>query len=215
MSLTVNGESAPSIAPVEEGTHLGVCSMLIDLGMQYSEVYKKSQRKVLIGWELPDETIEIDGEQKPRVMSKRYTANLSEKSNLRKDLASWRGRDFTPEELKAFDLKNIVGASCLLTVIHSKNGEKTYANIQSVVKLPKGMARQALSEPPVVFDLDTDPLEMVENFPTWIAELIKKSETYQARLTPPVTAAAADNQPVPDGNTFVELEDGTGGELPF
>jgi hypothetical protein len=213
MSLTVNGESAPSIAPVEEGTHLGVCSMLIDLGMQYSEVYKKSQRKVLIGWELPDETIEIDGEMKPRVLSKRYTANLSEKSNLRKDLASWRGRDFTPDELKAFDLKNIVGASCLLTIIHSKNGEKTYANIQSVVKLPKGMAKQALSEPPVVFDLDTDPLERVEDMPAWIAELIKKSETYQARITPPVTAA--NNQPVPDGNTFQELSDDAGGELPF
>ena len=213
MSLTVNGESAPSIAPVEEGTHLGVCSMLIDLGMQYSEVYKKSQRKVLIGWELPDETIEINGEMKPRVLSKRYTANLSEKSNLRKDLASWRGRDFTPEELKAFDLKNIVGASCLLTIIHSKNGEKTYANIQSVVKLPKGMAKQALSEPPVVFDLDTDPLERVEDMPAWIAELIKKSETYQARITPPVTAE--NNQPVPDGNTFQELSDGAGGELPF
>ena len=213
MSLTVNGESAPSIAPVEEGTHLGVCSMLIDLGMQYSEIYKKSQRKVLIGWELPDETIEIDGEQKPRVLSKRYTANLSEKSNLRKDLASWRGRDFTPEELKAFDLKNIVGASCLLTVIHSKSGEKTYANIQSVVKLPKGMAKQALSEPPVVFDLDTDPLERVDDMPQWIAELIKKSETYQARITPPVTAV--NNQPAPDGNTFQELADDAGGELPF
>lgn len=213
MSLTVNGESAPSIAPVEEGTHLGVCSMLIDLGMQYSEVYKKSQRKVLIGWELPDETIEIDGEMKPRVLSKRYTANLSEKSNLRKDLASWRGRDFTPDELKAFDLKNIVGASCLLTIIHSKNGEKTYANIQSVVKLPKGMAKQALFEPPVVFDLDTDPLERVEDMPAWIAELIKKSETYQARITPPVTAA--NNQPVPDGNTFHDLSDDAGGELPF
>ena len=213
MSLTVNGESAPNIAPVEEGTHLGVCSMLIDLGMQYSEVYKKSQRKVLIGWELPDETIEIDGEIKPRVLSKRYTANLSEKSNLRKDLASWRGRDFTPDELKAFDLKNIVGASCLLTIIHSKNGEKTYANIQSVVKLPKGMAKQALSEPPVVFDLDTDPLERVEDMPAWIAELIKKSETYQARITPPVTAE--NNQPVPDGNTFQELSDDVGGELPF
>ena len=213
MSLTVNGESAPSISPVEEGTHLGVCSMLIDLGMQYSEVYKKSQRKVLIGWELPDETIEIDGEMKPRVLSKRYTANLSEKSNLRKDLASWRGRDFTPDELKAFDLKNIVGASCLLTIIHSKNGEKTYANIQSVVKLPKGMAKQALSEPPVVFDLDTDPLERVEDMPAWIAELIKKSETYQSRITPPVTAAI--NQPAPDANTFHDLSDDAGGELPF
>lgn len=213
MSLTVNGESGPSIAPVEEGTHLGVCSMLIDLGLQYSEMYKKSSRKVLIGWELPDETIDIDGEMKPRVLSKRYTANLSEKSNLRKDLASWRGRDFTPEELKAFDLKNIVGASCLITVIHSKNGEKTYANIQSIVKLPKGMPKGALSEPPVIFDLDSDPLEKVDELPSWIQEIIKKSESYQERITPPVTVA--DNQPVLDGNTFKELADNAGGELPF
>lgn len=213
MSLTVNGESGPSIAPVEEGTHLGVCSMLIDLGLQYSEMYKKSSRKVLIGWELPDETIEIDGEMKPRVLSKRYTANLSEKSNLRKDLASWRGRDFTPEELKAFDLKNIVGASCLITVIHSKNGEKTYANIQSIVKLPKGMPKGTLSEPPVIFDLDSDPVEKVDELPSWIQEIIKKSESYQERITPPVTAA--DNQPVLDGNTFKELADNAGGELPF
>ena len=213
MSLTVNGESGPSIAPVEEGTHLGVCSMLIDLGLQYSEMYKKSSRKVLIGWELPDETIEIDGEMKPRVLSKRYTANLSEKSNLRKDLASWRGRDFTPEELKAFDLKNIVGASCLITVIHSKNGEKTYANIQSIVKLPKGMPKGTLSEPPVIFDLDNDPVEKVDDLPGWIAEIIKKSESYQERITPPVTAA--DNQPALDGNTFKELADNAGGELPF
>lgn len=206
MSLTVNAEASSSIAPIEEGTHLGVCSMLIDLGMQYSEVYKKSSRKVLIGWEIPDETIEIDGETKPRTMSKRYTANLSEKSNLRKDLAAWRGRDFTAEELSAFDLRNIVGASCLITVIHSKNGEKTYANIQSIVKLPKGMAKGNLSEPPVIFDLDTDPIENVDNLPKWIAEIIKKSETYQERITAPVPEASAE---------FKELLDGEGGELPF
>ena len=50
MSLTVNGSSASSIEPIAEGTHLAVCSMLIDLGMQYSEQYKNSSRKVLIGW---------------------------------------------------------------------------------------------------------------------------------------------------------------------
>lgn len=206
MSLTVNAEASSSIAPVEEGTHLGVCSMLIDLGMQYSETYKKSSRKVLIGWELPDETIELDDGPHPRTLSKRYTASLSDKSNLRKDLAAWRGRDFTPDELKAFDLKNIVGASCLITVIHSTNGEKTYANIQSIVKLPKGMPKGELSEPPIVFDLDNDPVEKVDELPKWIAEIVKKSETYQERIN-------EDAKP-----EFTEISDdeaGDDGKLPF
>lgn len=207
MSLTVNGSSATSIEPIEEGTHLGVCNMLVDLGMQFNEVYKNSSRKVLIGWEIPDETIELDDGPHPRQISKRYTASLNEKSTLRSDLAAWRGRDFTPEELAAFDLRNIVGASCLINVIHKESNGKTYANIGNIMALPKGMAKGKLSEPAVIFDLDTDPVEDVEKMPKWIGDIIKKSETYQQRITPAVAPA--------DGSTnFVELDDADG-ELPF
>lgn len=199
MSLTVNGSSATSIEPIEEGTHLGVCNMLVDLGMQFNEVYKNSSRKVLIGWEIPDETIELDDGPHPRQISKRYTASLNEKSTLRADLAAWRGRDFTPEELAAFDLRNIVGASCLINVIHKESNGKTYANIGNIMALPKGMAKGKLSEPAVIFDLDTDPVEDVEKMPKWIAEIIKKSETYQQRITPAAVPA--------DGAQFVDLEE--------
>jgi len=207
MSLTVNGSSATSIEPIEEGTHLGVCNMLVDLGMQYNETYKNSSRKVLIGWEIPDETIELDDGPNPRQINKRYTASLNEKSMLRSDLAAWRGRDFTPEELAAFDLRNIVGASCLINVIHKESNGKTYANIGNIMALPKGMAKGKLSEPAVIFDLDTDPVEDVDKLPKWIGDIIKKSETYQQRITPAVAPA--------DGSTnFVELDDADG-ELPF
>ena len=207
MSLTVNGSSATSIEPIEEGTHLGVCNMLVDLGMQYNETYKNSSRKVLIGWEIPDETIELDDGPHPRQISKRYTASLNEKSTLRSDLAAWRGRDFTPEELAAFDLRNIVGASCLINVIHKESNGKTYANIGNIMALPKGMTKGKLSEPAVIFDLDTDPVEDVDKLPKWIGDIIKKSETYQQRITPAVAPA--------DGSTnFVELDDADG-ELPF
>lgn len=207
MSLTVNGSSATSIEPIEEGTHLGVCNMLIDLGMQFNEVYKNSSRKVLIGWEIPDETIELDDGPHPRQISKRYTASLNEKSTLRSDLAAWRGRDFTPEELAAFDLRNIVGASCLINVIHKESNGKTYANIGNIMALPKGMAKGKLSEPAVIFDLDTDPVEDVEKMPKWIGDIIKKSETYQQRITPAVA-------PVDGSTQFAELDDADG-ELPF
>lgn len=207
MSLTVNGSSASSVEPISEGTHLAVCSMLIDLGMQYSEQYKNSARKVLIGWEIPEETIELDDGPHPRTISKRYTASLNERSNLRADLAAWRGRDFTPEELAAFDLRNIVGKSCLINIIHSTKEGKTYANIGSVMALPKGMQKGKLSEPPTVYDLDTDPLELVDNFPKWIADIIKKSSTYQERLAPPAAQTAE--------SPFHEIDDDLDGELPF
>lgn len=201
MSLTVNSGSAASFDPISEGTHLAICNMLIDLGMQFSETFKTSARKVLIGWEIPDETIELDDGPAPRNISKRYTASLGEKAILRGDLESWRGKAFTDQELAGFDLHNIVGKNCLINVVHSKgqNG-KVYANVGSVMALPRNMAPGKLSEPPVVFDLDTDPLEMVDALPKWIGELIKKSSSYEERLN-----AAPRMEDLPDDES----------ELPF
>jgi hypothetical protein len=207
MSLTVRENGESKFAPIAEGTHLGVCSMLVDLGMQFNEAYQKSSRKVLIGWELPDEQIEIDGEQKPRTISQRYTMSLNERSTLRRDLAAWRGRDFTAEELAGFDLQNIVGKSCLINVIHRDYNGKTYANIQNIMALPRGMAKGQLTEEPQIFDLDKAPLEAVDKLPGWIAEIIKKSETYQERL-------AAEVAEVPGKPAFAEISD-EDGELPF
>lgn len=185
MSLTVNATEGTGIQPIKEGTYLAICNMLVDLGLQYNETYKNSSRKVLIGWEIPEETYEYDGEVHRKNLSKRYTASLSERATLRQDLASWRGRDFTQEELAAFDLRNIVGKSCLINVIHKESNGKTYANISSIVALPKGMPKGELVEPPVIFDLDTDDLAKIDKLPAWIGEIIKKSQTYEERLAEP------------------------------
>lgn len=194
MSLTVNSNATSTIEPISEGTHLGVCNMLVDLGLQYNETFKNTSRKVLIGWEIPGETIELEDGPHPRTISKRYTASLNESANLRQDLAAWRGRDFTPAELEAFDLRNVIGTSCLITVIHKVSNGKTYANIQTITALPKGMERGRLTDKPLVFDLDTDPIDTVEALPKWIAEVIKKSQTYQDRLSAPVKFTEVDDE---------------------
>ncbi len=185
MSLTVNANPSSDITPIPEGTYLAVCNMLVDLGMQFNENFKNSSKKVLIGWEIPDETYEYDGEKKHRNLSKRYTASLNERAKLREDLAAWRGRDFTDDELAAFDLRNIVGKSCLINVIHKDSNGKTYANISSIVALPKGMKKGELSEPPIIFDLDTCELSEIDDLPGWIADIVKKSSTYEERLAEP------------------------------
>lgn len=122
------------------GTHLAVCYRVIDLGTQDStyQGQVKCQRKVLISWELPDEKM-ADG--RPFSISQRYSWSMSEKATLRKHLESWRGlpfqdRDFGPE---GFNIKNILGKGCLLTVTHTERGDKQYANIAAVGKMMKGM----------------------------------------------------------------------------
>lgn len=204
MSLVASENGESKFAPIAEGTHLAVCCMLVDLGMQFNETYQKTSRKVLIGWELPDEQIEIEEEMKPRTISQRYTMSLNERSTLRRDLAAWRGRDFTAEELAGFDLHAIVGKSCLINVIHREYNNKTYANIQNIMALPRGMKPGALSEPPLVFDLDAADLKAVDDLPGWIADTIKKSSTYQERLA----------ETIPNKPAFAEIDD-EDGELPF
>lgn len=206
MSLTVSESGAKEFPILPEGSYAAICNMLIDLGMQYNEAYKNSSRKVLIGWELPEERIEINGESVPRTINQRYTASLNEKSILRRDLAAWRGRDFNAAELEEFNLRNIVGAPCLLQVIHRECNGKKYANVASIMSLPKGMSKPQPFEPPLVYDIDEDDPKMVDDFPAWIKETIKKSESYQARIAPVNTEVA---------QGFTELEDDDDETLPF
>jgi hypothetical protein len=128
---------------ITEDVHRGVCDMIVDLGVQKSQFYDP-KHQVYIRFALPDETISIDGEEKPMVCGKFYTLSLHEKANLRKDTENWRGKRFTEAELKGFDLKQLLGAPCMIQIVH--NDEGTRDNISGISKLPKGMAIPTLGE---------------------------------------------------------------------
>ena len=183
MSLIISASTGgSSIAPLEAGTYPAVCYGLIDIGWQYNEAYKKSSPKLIIMWEIPGETITIDGEEKSRVISQTYTVSLNEKATLRKDLTSWRGKDFTDEELKQFDLKSILNVPCLLNIIHKESNGRTYANISGIMKLPKGVKVPRGMMEPVLFDLDTSDLSDIDELPEWIQKKIRESDTYKDRV---------------------------------
>lgn len=65
---------------MEAGTYPAICYGLVDLGEQYSETYDKWSPKILILFEIPGETLEINGEEVSRTMSKSYTMSLNEKA---------------------------------------------------------------------------------------------------------------------------------------
>lgn len=179
MGFIVREQGESSFPVVEAGLHQAVCYALYDLGTHYSEKFDKSSRKVLIIWELPELRIDIekDGVKQnlPRVVSKKYTLSLGEKANLRKDLSSWRGRVFTPQELEGFDLQSILGVNCMIQIIHNTKDGKTYANISNILPLLKNMPSKKPENPVVCFSLEENPI-LPEHTPKWIKELIMSSK---------------------------------------
>lgn len=133
-----------NFAPVPEGNHIAVCYRVIDLGTQRGEYQGKEnhRRKVLISWEIPDEKME-DG--RPFTIGQRFTWSMSDKAALRAMLESWRGTAFTDADFGpgGFDIQKVIGVGCMLNVVHAHKNGKTYANIASVAKLPKGMTAPA------------------------------------------------------------------------
>ena len=182
MALIASSTKGASITPIEEGTYTGTCYAIIDNGDQYSETFKKYSHKVTLMWELLDTFIEVDGEQQPRSISKTYTLSLNEKSDLRKDLRSWRGREFTDEELEGFELKNVLGVPCLLNIIHKTGTERTYAVIAGIMKMPKGATAPKLISDEIYFDLEESPLDMIDTLPEFLQKRIKDSPTYKERV---------------------------------
>lgn len=212
MSLTVKETTESTFEPIPEGTYTAVCHLLVDLGVVYNKTFDSRSRKVMLGWIIPEETYtNKDGETVPRTMYATYTASIGKKAKLRSLLASWRGRDFTPDELDAFNLRNIVGAPCLMNIIHTEGKDgKTYANIAGVMRLPKGMQGVKLDTEPIIFDLDEDPLDQLELLPEWIRNKVKESETYMDRASGQIKTEVAGAQP-PALEEIPEGED----ELPF
>lgn len=182
MALTVKETGGNGgFDPIPAGVHRAVCCGIIDLGTQYNKVYDKAQHRVMIQFELPDERIEFekDGQKQegPRLMSKEYTASLGAKANLRKDLEAWRGRAFTKEELDGFDLANIMGKGCMLNVVHNENNGKTYANINGIMPLYKGM-EPPQAEKQLSFSFDEDGDSIPADLPQWIVDKIMAAQEF-------------------------------------
>jgi hypothetical protein len=125
------------------------------------------------------------GEQ-PLVISKEYTLSMNEKANLRKDLKSWRGKDFTDEEAKKFDITNLLGVSCMLNVIHvtSKDGSKQYASISGITPLPKGIDCPPQVNKSICLSFDNFDNALFNSMPDFIKEKIVSSVEYKAMQRP-------------------------------
>ena len=183
MSLTLSATNKSS-ETVPAGTFATRCYQIIDLGHQTTsfEGEVKVVPQVRITWELS----ELMADGRPFSISREYTATFGPKGNLRKMLEAWRGRPFTQEELGGFSLENVLGAPCLIGVVHkpSKDGTKVYANVNSVMALPKGMTCPDAVNPAVKFDIGTFDEEVFNKLPDWLRSKILMSKEMEENGTP-------------------------------
>lgn len=178
MPIIARNESGPGFQPTP-GLANAVCCRIIDLGT-VSGFQGKMQHKIMIVWELEERIVasgsQYDGQR--FVRTRDYTLSLSERANLRRDLQSWRGRQFTETELEAgFDLEVLLGKPCTINLIAETKEGKTYVNIAGIMPPIKG-SEHLTSELPsdwmpqwVKDKVGTfAPLDAAENAPAYVGE---------------------------------------------
>lgn len=200
------------------GMHLARCYRIIDLGTQKTEYMGQTKylHKIMIGWEIhgmkDDGTKLAMNDGRPFAIFKNYTLSWSEKANLRLDLQSWRGKPFTQEEMRRFDLKNVLGAWCMLNIIErpSKTGNNIYSNVDGVTPVPAMIKQNGLPaavNANEIFNLTEPDMDLYSKFSDNLKAKIASSPEWE-KLQGGKPAQAA---PIPAATTFSDDDS----DIPF
>jgi hypothetical protein len=179
------GSSSSRLKSVPPGAHLARCYRIIDLGTQGASRSAGTTHRPEIAVQFEVWTKDANGnllvadDGGPLVISKSYALSLSENASLRKDLTSWRGKDFSPVELRGFVLKNILGQGAMISVAlaEGSDGEES-TDIIGISGVPDEFSKAGL--PPghhklALFTIAEADLEAFETFSKQIRDKIEAS----------------------------------------
>ena len=200
INATTNGNTPRELIPT--GNYIARCYKMIHIGTVEEIILgeKKVLNKVRIGWELPTELRvfnEEKGEQ-PLVIDKEFTLSLYEKSALRGVLKSWRGKDFTEEEAKCFDITKLLGVQCMINIIHKpskRDASKVYEEIAGITAVPKGITVPAQINSTFCLDYDNFDESKFNSLPDFIKQKMQTSMEYSALINPNHREFKSDNEP--------------------
>ena len=214
MGLTVNQSDGGggNYMQVPPGMHLARCYRVVDMGTQPSVWDGKTtlKLKVMLQFEVHSEDVDgkalVTDKGEPLSISKNFTASLGEKAALRAELENWRSRGFTADELAGFQLKNILGAWAMLSIVKEKgNDGKEYTNITSINPVPASMKKAGLPEGRnelKIFDIDSPDMALFDTFGQRMREKIEASPEWQQRGSPASSSG---------GSKFEDMSD----DIPF
>lgn len=208
--MTTIAKAKPSVefTLVPPGAHPAVCVQVIDIGIQAGGKFAPT-RKVYLRWQIPGERVQwtkdgVDHEGAAAI-GRTFTLSLSDKSNLRPVLESWRGKKFTDAELDGFDIKNVLGAACLVQVTHgAMHDGKAFAKVATVMSMPKGMPKPHQEGELLYFDADIPDSKVFAKLSKWLQEKIN------GRLSDEATGSTQEDGVV-QGAAAADFED----DIPF
>ena len=190
MALIAKESGGGTFTPVPPGMYLARCYRIVDLGTQKSEYLGqvKNLQKVMLQFEVHGEDDEgkplLTAKGEPMSISKNFTLSLAEKATLRKDLQTWRGKEFTADELRGFQIDNVLGAWAMIAITKAMgNNGKEYTNIANINSVPKAM-KASLPQGHnkcAAFYLDSPDMEMFETFSDNLRAKIEQSPEWQSR----------------------------------
>lgn len=203
-AINASAKAESNIPLIEAGSYGARCFFMAHIGTIEDEYQGKpiNANKVRIAWQIPDERLEIERDGKkenlPRVIGKEYTLSLSDKAILKKDLEAWRGKQFTKEELENFDITNILGVECMLSIVEKESKSKAgkfYNVVSSVSKPPKGMKVGPIEGDMVLFSHGIEDngefLEAFKQLPEFVQDQVVTSKEWKERgLERPAKAAS-------------------------
>jgi hypothetical protein len=125
---------------------------------------------------------EFTDDGRPLRLSKFYSASTHPESTFAKDLLSWRGKPFTPEEQANFEPFNIIGAKCQLNIVLNKN-ERT--SVDKVLNASKVDVPES-TQPQLRFSVEDylDGKHSIDDVPEWVQNFINKSEELTGHSAP-------------------------------
>jgi hypothetical protein len=190
--MSKTGPSSSDLELVPPGAHLARCYRIIDLGSQKSSTSTGATHRPEIAVQFEVYAQDAKGnllvadDGGPVVISKIYPLSLSATALLRKDLTSWRGREFSPLELRGFELKSILGQWAMIAVAPAEGGDgDEYSSIISISGVPDEISKAGL--PPghhklAMFTIAEADLDAFATFSKQIRDKIEASPEW-ASLT--------------------------------
>ena len=160
---------------IPEGPHAVRCARVIEIGKHWSEMYKKEDDKVVVVFAVPAHTIEINGEQKQRLISNPFGINKTkgEKATIRQYT-----RALCPQG--GTGLKDFLNQTAQIWVEHkAREGKSTIDKINSIAPLLPGAFPVPELDIPEVLLLwnDPDPL-MWDMVPKFTQDMVKGAVNY-------------------------------------
>lgn len=183
---------------VPQGTHMARCISLIQLGLQKNDFQEGELiEKLWLVFELPEEkyVFKEGDEARPFTISKEYSNSMGMKSNLRPIIEGIIGTHLSDEEAYAFDLEELIGRACLLTVEQGETKNGTISSwIKSTASLMKGMVVPEAYNPTTLLTFEKWNKEIFDKLPDFLKNRIKESKQYKDKF---IRSDGGDNNEVP------------------